>query len=711
MGRIAQEWYRIDAQDDAAPSLTVEAGVMGSAPIRSRIFGNFLEHLGYAIQGGVQAELLLNKTFFAMHRFPRQNLPEADRIQLRENGVNAERLHLLTEAQQQNFAGWRPHLRTTGFGLLILDDQSDYGIPIPWTLTPHGAGAGGQNGRVGSSMVLAPAGARAVLAQGIFPPHERTLVYHGYLWAKVYGEATLSVALRRRSPLGNGEILAEVALATPGEMWEKFDFTLTLPEGVLRPLEPVDFCIVVEGAGRVWVDKASLLPSDHVEGLDPILLDQIRSLAPPTLRWPGGNFTSTYHWWEGIGPQDERQTYPNTDWWGLEDNSFGIAEFLRLCELVETEPHLCVNMGNGTAEEAANWVEYVNGSTDTHWGNLRAAHGHLEPWDVKLWEIGNEIYGPWQTGNCGSEENARRHRVWAEAMLAVDPTLELLATGFHADFTEPWHHWNETLLRDGGPHVGSIALHALPGNATGLTSHPDLVALWHDLMSHPHRWERLDLPGLLALSDTLAPGRDVDISITEWGILGDTQRPQVGNLGGAIYAALFLNMSVRLHEVIRVANATALMHGGALRKAGPFHYEDPQIEVIRRYTTLAGGERLPLSYRGATYAVQPGVQDVPAMNDVPWVDGVVVRTRTGEVVVALVNRSAHETFTVPIAISEGMRFTPASWEVMTGHMRGMNTPVAPDRVRFVEQPLPEGGSTVTVTLPARGIGWLKGRLS
>jgi alpha-L-arabinofuranosidase len=295
-------------------------------------------------------------------------------------------------------------------------------------------------------------------------------------------------------------------------------------------------------------------------------------------------------------------------------------------------------------------------------------------------------------------------------MLAVDPTLELLATGFHADFTEPWHHWNETLLREGGPHVGSIALHALPGNSKGRESHPDLVALWHDLMAHPHRWEREDLPELLALAEAIAPGRNIDVSITEWGILGDTQRPQVGNMGGAIYAALYLNMSVRLHEVIRVGNATALLHGGGLRKAGPFYYEDPQVEVIRRYTTLAGGERLPMGYSGATYDVTRGVQDVPTARAVPWVDAVAVRKRDGEVVVALVNRSAHETHCVPIQFGEDATFTPLSWEVMTGHMRAMNTPVAPDRVSFVAQHLPDKGKVVTVTMPARGIGWLRGRL-
>ncbi len=705
----AHNLFSITRRDDAAPQLEVQPGAADPKPIHGRIFGNFLEHLGYAIQGGVQAQLLLNPTLFASPRFPNQNLPAADLAQLRENGVIAERLHRLDAPAQAAFAGWRPHLRVTGFGVMILDDQSAYGIPLPWTASPQGAVSGMQPGRIGPSVRLAPAGGEALLAQGVFPPHERELTYVGHLWVKVAGDVALRVELRRRLGPAGQEVLAAALLPPCTDAgWCKCAFELTLPAGSLRPLEPVDFCIVAAGSGLVWVDQARLLPADHVDGLDPDMLVQIRSLAPPLLRWPGGNFTSTYHFYEGIGALDERQTVPNLDWGGIEDNSFGINEFLRLCELVQTEPHLCVNMGSGTAEEAAAWVEYVNGPATSHWGARRAADGRPEPYGVRLWEIGNEIYGVWQTGHCGSEENARRHRIWAEAMLAVDPTLELIATGNHADFTEPHHHWHETLLRDGGPHVGSIALHALPGNTKQLDQHSDLVALWQQLMAHPHRWERVDLPALRALAQQLVPARAVDIAITEWGILGETQRPQVGNLGGAVYAALFLNMAIRMHEHVRVANATALLHGGALRRAGPFHYEDPQVDVIRRYTTLQDGVRLPIAYVGPAYDVDTAASDMGIIADVPWLDAVAVRLLGGTVTIAVVNRHAHKALDFSVRFAGGATFSPRTFEVMTGHMRAMNTPIAPQRVAFVAQPLPEAGNELTLQLPPRAIGWLQG---
>ncbi|MCC6169467.1 MAG: hypothetical protein IT329_19765, partial [Caldilineaceae bacterium] len=561
------------------------------------------------------------------------------------------------------------------------------------------------------SVRLQPNGDEAILAQGIFPPHSRRRTYAGHLWVKAAGQGTLRVAFRRRSAAAPRAYLVESELAWPGERWTKIEFSLTLPENSLRPLEPVDFCIVAGGTGTLWVDRALLLPADHVDRLDPDMLDAIRRLAPPVLRWPGGNFTSTYHFWDGIGPLDERQTTPNVDWGGIDDNFFGINEFLRLCELVGTEPHLCINIGNGTPEEAAAWVEYVNGAADTHWGARRAADGHPAPYNVRLWEVGNEIYGVWQTGHCGAEENARRYRVWAEAMLAADPTLELLATGSCQDFVEPYHRWHEALLTGGGPHMTCIALHALPGNAKPRDPYVNLVQLWHHLMAHPWRWETVDLPDLLALARQLVPEREVDVAITEWGILGDAQRPQIGNLGGAVYAALFLNMAIRQQEVIRVANATALLHGGCIRKAGPFIYQDPQVEVIRRYTTLSGSVRLPLSYQGPSYDVVDGVSAAPVVAEVPWLDAVAVRQPSGEVVVAVVNRHAHETLDFTLEVAGEQRLTPISLDVMTGHMRAVNTPLSPHQVVFHPQPLPASdGNLTTLQLPARAIGWLTCRV-
>jgi alpha-L-arabinofuranosidase len=698
-----QERFRFIRRDDMDGRLSIHADLTEETPIPRRIFGNFFEHLGFSAQGGILAQLLMNPSLAAQH-----NLPAADLAGLLENGRIAESLHRLSAEERQAHADWRPHLRVTGFGLLILDDETEHGVPLPWKATPHGAVRGNQPGRIGHSVRISLNGGPVRLSQGIFPPHQRQRSYEGYVWARALGEGTLQVAIRRR-PGADEAPLVTTGVAWPTERWTKIPFGFTLSEGALDALEPVDFCIEVEGNGGFWVDQAVLLPVDHVDGLDPDLLELCRWLAPPILRGPGGNFVSGYHFWQGIGPWDRRQTFPNRDWHGIDDNFFGTDEFLRLCELIGAEPHLCVNMGDGCAEEAGHWVEYINGCADSAWGARRAQNGHPDGYGVALWEVGNEIYGAWQIGHCGAEENARRYGEWATAMRNVDPSIELLATGSCFDFVEPEHQWHRILLEEGGETLESIALHALPSNMQSFSDRTPTDQIWRALMAHTLQWEKVDLPNLMALCEEVRPGSHIDIGITEWGILGRTDRPQVGNLGGAIYAGLFLNMAIRLKEWVRVANATALFHGGCLRKAGPFLYYDPQVEVIQRYTQLAGGTLLDLTYEGAGYDVRIGARTAPSVTDVPYIDAIAVRTQSGDVEMAIVSRHEQETVTLGVDIGGYGLGEPVSCDVMNadGPTR-TNTPLAQKQVTFTPKAIPQRrGDLLEVEILPRSITWLR----
>ena len=113
---------------------------------------------------------------------------------------------------------------------------------------------------------------------------------------------------------------------------------------------------------------------------------------PTNLRWPGGCFADEYHWKDGIGPIDRRpDTYCRT-WYSYTSNDVGTDEFIAVCRMLGAEPSLCVNYGTGTPQEAADWVEYCNGGPDTRWGRIRAENGHAEPYNVKYWNVGNEVY-------------------------------------------------------------------------------------------------------------------------------------------------------------------------------------------------------------------------------------------------------------------------------------------------------------------------------
>ena len=141
-----------------------------------------------------------------------------------------------------------------------------------------------------------------------------------------------------------------------------------LPPGQIAPLEPADFVIAASNETRVLIDQASLLPADNIDGMDPEMIAMSRELKTPIVRF-GGNFTSAYHWKDGIGPRDQRVSMLNTAWGIPEYNQFGTDEFLRFCQLIGAEPQIALNLGTGTPQEAADWVQYVN----AHWADHPAA--------------------------------------------------------------------------------------------------------------------------------------------------------------------------------------------------------------------------------------------------------------------------------------------------------------------------------------------------
>ena len=171
-------------------------------------------------------------------------------------------------------------------------------------------------------------------------------------------------------------------------------------------------------------------PLSDARGFRTDVLEAVRPLRVPLLRWPGGNFVSGYHWLDGGRAQDQRPRRTELAWYAEESNRFGTLEFIEYCREIEAEPFICVNMGSGTMDEAQAWVEYCNGTGKTSWANLRRQHGHAEPYRVSYWGLGNEMYGSWQIGNLRRarlrEEGARlRHR--DEAHRSVHPAHRLRA--------------------------------------------------------------------------------------------------------------------------------------------------------------------------------------------------------------------------------------------------------------------------------------------
>lgn len=187
------------------------------------------------------------------------------------------------------------------------------------------------------------------------------------------------------------------------------------------------------GTGTFRVGAVSLMPADNVEGFRADTIALIRGMQSGFWRVPGGNFVSSYDWRNAIGDPDKRPTVFDPSWNAPQPNDVGTEELLTLCRLIETEPYLCVNSGFGSAREAAELVEYVNGAPNTPMGKLRAANGRREPYKVKYWNIGNEMYGYWQMGYMPPNQYMIKHNMFARAMRKVDPSIVLIAVGAMPD--------------------------------------------------------------------------------------------------------------------------------------------------------------------------------------------------------------------------------------------------------------------------------------
>lgn len=188
------------------------------------------------------------------------------------------------------------------------------------------------------------------------------------------------------------------------------------------------FEITGTGNGSFLVGAVSLMPADNIDGWRPGFIKLFREMHISTMRW-AGNFSANYEWRDGIGDPDKRPPRYDFAWHGLEPNDVGTFEILDLNRLVGSEPYIGVNAALGDEYSAAQWVEYVNGSVNTPMGKRRAEHGHPEPFGVKWWGVGNEMYGEWQIGHMSIDHFVIKYNKFAEAMRAVDPSIILVAPG------------------------------------------------------------------------------------------------------------------------------------------------------------------------------------------------------------------------------------------------------------------------------------------
>ena len=320
-----------------------------------------------------------------------------------------------------------------------------------------------------------------------------------------------------------------------------------------RPIGTVDrriFGSFTEHLGRCVYggvfDEGSRLSGPDGFRID--VLAAVRDLGVTNVRWPGGNFVSGYHWADGIGPDRPRRA--ELAWASEESNRFGTDEFLAWCAAAGVEPVLCLNMGTGTLEEALAWVEYCNGAGGTYWAARRRGNGHAEPYAVRYWGLGNEMYGDWQIGQLTAAEYVADARRWAKALKRLDPSIRLVSCG-----QTGMDDWDRVVIDGLAPHIDFHSIHLYTGS-------PDY---WSNVLA-PHYAERaLSVVGALIDRARYTQRIDHEISVAydEWNVwyrTDDGRLEERYDLADALAVATYLNVFVRQSWTVRMANLAQLVN-------------------------------------------------------------------------------------------------------------------------------------------------------
>ncbi|MBO0803389.1 MAG: hypothetical protein J2P25_10005 [Nocardiopsaceae bacterium] len=421
--------------------------------------------------------------------------------------------------------------------------------------------------------------------------------------------------------------------------------------GLDRVTAPVDRRILsgfVEHLGRCVYggiyDEGSPLADDH--GFRTDVLEAVRRLRPPVLRWPGGNFVSGYHWTDGIGPKEKRPRRMELAWHAEESNRFGTDEFMAFCRAVGAEPFLCLNMGSGTMDEARAWVEYCNGTGDTEWANLRRDNGHPEPYRVRYWGLGNEMYGPWQIGQLSAEDYVKRARQWAKVISWTDPSVELVSCG-----ETGWSQWDEEVITGLAEFVRWHSIHIYTGSDD----------YWRNILA-PHQAER----AMRITSALVEKARyqqkiphPVHIAYDEWNVWFRERDGAAGleeryTLADALAVATYLHGFVRHAATVKMANLAQLVNVIAPIVTSPEGMFLQSIyHPLRLFADHLGTSALDVHAEAPVHEIAEGPAGDPAGGpaDEPWphqvadlgpfgvLDPAATLSPDGTLMISVVNRS------------------------------------------------------------------------
>jgi alpha-N-arabinofuranosidase len=502
---VAEVRAEDSTKDTTAPiRVTINAAKTGP-PINPFIYGQFIEHLGRCIYGGIWAEILEDRKFY--YPITDEYHPYRDLTHTKYPVIGASPWQVIGPAgsvkmvKEDAFVGEHSPQVAAGSGI----QQNDLGLE-----------AGKEY--VGSLRMRTPAGPSRVTVSLIWSDgkvdRDRPAIP-----ANSDGYVERVFKFTARESTDHGRLLIEVSNAP---------------------------CVI----GAV-----SLMPADNVRGFRRDTLDLLKQLNSPIYRWPGGNFVSGYDWRDGIGPRDRRPSRKNPAWTGIDSNDVGIDEFLDLCHEISAEPMIAVNTGFGDDYSAAQEVEYVNGAKESVGREWRVENGHVDPYGVKYWCVGNEMWGAWQLGHMEFSQYVLKHKRFAAAMKKVDPKLILVGSGdlgTKAILSQGREkrdvNWSQGMLEQCSDEMDFISEHFYKGR-TPWGDHPPeevppYVALLKDEIHNKAKVHR-ELQSKLGRT----PDRFIPIAMDEWNYWHSGYI--YGELGCQYSLADALGIAAGLHEYFR----------------------------------------------------------------------------------------------------------------------------------------------------------------
>ncbi len=433
-------------------------------------------------------------------------------------------------------------------------------------------------------------------------------------------------------------------------------------------------------------------PLADADGFRKDYIDALKELKVTNMRWPGGNFSMGYRWEDGVGPKDQRPATINLAWGGIDNNHVGTDEWIKLNESIGSENVVCVNLGLGSINDALHWVEYCNYKKGTYYSNLRAKYGHPQPYDVKIWDLGNEVDGlPWELGHKNAEDYVETAREAAKAMRAVDPTIKLVGSG--SSYYEPtgkWVDWNRIVLEGIGDKINYLSIHRYWEGGS-----PDdyYAYMGNGAMDFDGKIKTVadEIQTVSAKKNYKNP---IYLSVDEWGTFSR-------NFTGVLPIAMCLNSFIRHADVVKMANftmATSLLSGDP--KKGTF--KSPLFYTFKLFSNNCLGASVDTYVACDTF-------HTAQYKDIPYLDVTTVYSKQDNTVfINVVNRNEDKAITTQIINNSGDFSSKAEASIINSN--DLKTPFSFEKQ---SQYLPVtkdekiGGNKFSFTFPAHSFTQIK----